>query len=106
VDVHKYLVAGVSELLSSGQFETVEEIAEVAVGAVLDHLEEPPTPENIVDHGIEVWLEMKNSPTTTIKDVKDFIARAEKMGLEDSTHLDGFLSVQYSADPKEIWGDK
>lgn len=108
MDVEKYLVAEALQKLEGKEDLTVDEVIQSTVETVLENLDTPPIEQelgNIVQNGIQVWLTLDDRGNTTLKDVKDFVAKAETMAIEDTTIVQGSLELSYPVDPTSIWKD-
>jgi hypothetical protein len=108
VDVEKYLVAEALQKLEGKEDLTVDDVVQSTVETVLENLDNPPVEQdlgNIVQNGLLVWLTLDDRGNTTLKDVKDFVAKAETMAIEDTTIVQGSLELSYPVDPTTIWKD-
>jgi hypothetical protein len=108
VDVEKYLVAETLQKLEGKEDLTVDDVIQSTVETVLENLDNPPVEQdlgNIVQNGLLVWLTLADRGNTTLKDVKDFVAKAETMAIEDTTIVQGSLELSYPVDPTTIWKD-
>ena len=108
MDVEKYLVAEALQKLEGKEDLTVDDVVQSTVETVLENLDNPPVEQdlgNIVQNGLLVWLTLDDRGNTTLKDVKDFVAKAETMAIEDTTIVQGSLELSYPVDPTTIWKD-
>lgn len=55
-----------------------------------------------VHYGVQLWATLQSGPNTTLADVKDFVAKAEALGLHDETKVSGVLEVYYEADVQAL----
>jgi hypothetical protein len=98
MDIKELLTQQIVKKLEEEPTTPVEDIVE----SILSFLDSPESSdEESLNSGVQVWVTLSGH-SLTLKDVKDFVARAEQLGLNDSSQVQGTVEAIHNADVEAL----